>query len=137
MAFLLFSKSNFEKRIRNVLWWFISALSLPWLFYVWRSMSETPNDIRVVGWSLLISAPIWFMWLVLVNRGEKYTKISRLLLLACVLPIYAYAISDSTHVLTGLFATREMELFVYTSMFGMFLILGMWVRDYQIVLFRD
>ena len=137
IAYILSSKGDSEKRIRNMLWWSISAISVPWLFYLWRSMSDNLNDVKIIGWSLLVCVPIWLTWLILFNKGEKYTKASRVVLLVCVLPLYAYVFRNLFTFLSKFFAMREVELFVYTSMFGMFLILGIWVRDYKVILFRD
>jgi hypothetical protein len=137
IAFIVFSKGNHEKRGRKTIYWLISALSIPWLLSVWQSKVETPDDLRVFGWSLIITLPIWLTWRVLVNMRGKYKKLIRLLLFIGILPICLYVIIYSLNVMPPLPGTREVELFGSTSMFGLFLILGLWVRDYEVAPFRD
>ncbi len=137
MAAIFFSKADTEKRIRNALWWSISAISIPWLSFVWQSEVKTPQDVRVFGWSLLIYLPIWLLALVLAYKGERYKKISQLLLLVAVLPILIYVFSDFLDVMTNRFSATQMKLIVSASIAGIFWVLGLWARDYEIILSRD
>jgi len=136
IAIIFFSKADTEKRIRNALWWSISAISIPWLFFVWQSEVEMPQDVRVFGWSLLVYLPVWLLALILVHKGERYKKVSWLLLLIGMLPAFSYMLSDSLGVMTNRFATHEMKLIVSASVVGIFWVLGLQARDFEITLFR-
>jgi hypothetical protein len=131
MAFIIFSKRDGETRIKNALGWLVAAISLPWLFWVWQSV-KSPNENRAFWWAIAIYLPLWAVLVGLENDKKKHRRASNILASFIIVPWAVYAFSDILKIYSEWFASRNVELIIYAAGFGVFWILGLRVRDFEI-----